>query len=262
MWHLNQIFSTEWLGLLSTKPNLVAPKVRNLKVLDQEIIKCDACPRLVKWREEISVTKRRAYLDHDYWGKPITGFGPADASLLIIGLAPGAHGANRTGRIFTGDSSGDWLYRSLFRNGLAKIETSTSRDDGQELIDTRIACAVRCAPPGNKPTPKEAMTCQPWLQREFELLFPTVRTFLALGSIAWKATLDTLRDLDEELPRKRPKFGHGASFKFRGSDGNIRLVIGSYHPSQQNTFTGKLTRSQLDSVVKKAGRFAHAGKPL
>ena len=262
MWHLNQIFSTEWLGLLSTKPNLVAPKVRNLKVLDQEIIKCDACPRLVKWREEISVTKRRAYLDHDYWGKPITGFGPADASLLIIGLAPGAHGANRTGRIFTGDSSGDWLYRSLFRNGLAKIETSTSRDDGQELIDTRIACAVRCAPPGNKPTPKEAMTCQPWLQREFELLFPTVRTFLALGSIAWKATLDTLRDLDEELPRKLPKFGHGASFKFRGSDGNIRLVIGSYHPSQQNTFTGKLTRSQLDSVVKKAGRFAHAGKPL
>ena len=262
MWHLNQIFSTEWLGLLSTKPNLVAPKVRNLKVLDQEIIKCDACPRLVKWREEISVTKRRAYLGHDYWGKPITGFGPTDASLLIIGLAPGAHGANRTGRIFTGDSSGDWLYRSLFRNGLAKIETSTSRDDGQELIDTRIACAVRCAPPGNKPTPKEAMTCQPWLQREFELLFPTVRTFLALGSIAWKATLDTLRDLDEELPRKLPKFGHGASFKFRGSDGNIRLVIGSYHPSQQNTFTGKLTRSQLDSVVKKAGRFAHAGKPL
>ena len=261
-WHLNQIFSTEWLGLLSTKPNLVAPKVRNLKVLDQEIIKCDACPRLVKWREEISVTKRRAYLDHGYWGKPITGFGPADASLLIIGLAPGAHGANRTGRIFTGDSSGDWLYRSLFRNGLAKIETSTSRDDGQKLIDTRIACAVRCAPPGNKPTPKEALTCQPWLQREFELLFPTVRTFLTLGSIAWKATLDTLRDLDEELPRKRPKFGHGSSFKFRGSDGNIRLVIGSYHPSQQNTFTGKLTRSQLDSVVKKAGRFAHAGKPL
>jgi uracil-DNA glycosylase len=177
MWHLNQIFSTEWPGHLSTKPNLVAPKVRNLKVLDQEIIKCDACPRLVKWREEISVTKRRAYLDHGYWGKPITGFGPADASLLIIGLAPGAHGANRTGRIFTGDSSGDWLYRSLFRNGLAKIETSTSRDDGQKLIDTRIACAVRCAPPGNKPTPKEALTCQPWLQREFELLFPTVRTF-------------------------------------------------------------------------------------
>lgn len=262
MWHRNQIFSTEWLGHLSTKPALVAPKVRSLKVLDQEIIKCSACPRLVKWREEISITKRRAYIDHDYWGKPITGFGPSHAKLLIVGLAPGAHGANRTGRIFTGDSSGDWLYRSLYRNGLAEIETSTSINDGQKLIDTRIACAVRCAPPGNKPTPKEAATCQPWLQREFELLFPTVRTFLSLGSIAWKATLDTLRDLDEELPRKRPKFGHGASFKFRGSDGNIRLVIGSYHPSQQNTFTGKLTRSQLDSVVKKAGRFAHAGKPL
>jgi uracil-DNA glycosylase family 4 len=252
----------EWPGLLPTKPALIAPKIKTLKVLDQEIIECNACPRLVKWREEVAITKRRAYMDHEYWGKPITGFGPADAKLLIVGLAPGAHGANRTGRVFTGDSSGDWLYRSLHRNGLAKIETSTSRDDGQALIETRIACAVRCAPPGNKPTPQEAVTCQPWLRREFELLLPTVRTFLALGSIAWKATLDTLLDLDEELPRKRPKFGHGANFKFRGSDGNIRLVIGSYHPSQQNTFTGKLTRSQLDSVVKKAGRFAHAGKPL
>ena len=252
----------EWPGLLRTNPALAAPQIRSLALLDRAITDCDACPRLVKWREEVAVTKRRAYLDEVYWGKPITGFGPAKAKLLIIGLAPGAHGANRTGRVFTGDSSGDWLYRSLHKNGLAKIETSTSRDDGQSLIDTRIACAVRCAPPGNKPTTQEAATCHPWLQREFELLMPSARTFLALGSIAWKATLDTLEDLDEQLPRKRPKFGHGASFKFRGSDGNIRLVIGSYHPSQQNTFTGKLTRSQLDSVVKKASRFAHAGKPL
>jgi uracil-DNA glycosylase family 4 len=252
----------EWRGHLPTKPADVAPAVRTLSLLDKAIINCDACPRLVRWRQDVATTKRRAYMDHEYWGKPITGFGPKDAKLLVIGLAPGAHGANRTGRIFTGDSSGDWLYRALYRNGLAKIETSTSRDDGQELIDTRIACAVRCAPPGNKPTLLETKKCHPWLQREFELLFPTVRTYLALGSIAWKATLDTLSDVDEELPRKRPKFGHGASFKFRGSDGNIRLVIGSYHPSQQNTFTGKLTRSQLDSVVKKAGRFAHAGKPL
>ncbi len=252
----------EWLGLLPTNPAQVAPSARSLKILDKEIIGCDACKRLVKWREEVAVTKRRAYQNEKYWGKPITGFGPVDAKLMIVGLAPGAHGANRTGRIFTGDSSGDWLYRALYRNGLATIETSTSRNDGQELIDTRIACAVRCAPPGNKPLPKEAKTCQPWLVREFQLLFPTVRTYLALGSIAWKATLDVLGELDEDLPRKRPKFGHGAHFKFRGSDGNIRLVIGSYHPSQQNTFTGKLTRSQLDSVVKKAGRFAHAGKPL
>ena len=252
----------EWPGHLPTKPSSVAPTIRSLALLDKQVTNCDACPRLVKWREEVAVTKRRSYVDHDYWGKPVTGFGPSDAKLLVIGLAPGAHGANRTGRIFTGDSSGDWLYRALYRNGLAKLETSVSRNDGQELIDTRIVCAVRCAPPGNKPTPMETNKCRPWLQREFELLFPTVRTYLALGSIAWKATLDTLRDLDEELPRKRPKFGHGASFKFHGSDGNIRLVIGSYHPSQQNTFTGKLTRSQLDSVVKKAGRFAHAGKPL
>ena len=252
----------EWLGHLPTNPARIAPKIGSLKLLDQEIIKCTACPRLVDWREEVAITKRRAYIDHDYWGKPITGFGPRDATLLIIGLAPGAHGANRTGRVFTGDSSGDWLYRSLHKNGLARIATSTSRDDGQQLIDTRIACAVRCAPPGNKPLPEEAQKCQPWLIREIELLFPTVRTFLALGGIAWKTTLEALSKLDEELPRKRPKFGHGAEFKFRGSDGNTRLVIGSYHPSQQNTFTGKLTRSQLDSVVKKAGRFAHAGKPL
>jgi uracil-DNA glycosylase family 4 len=252
----------EWRGHLPTNPARLAPTIRSLKLLDQQITQCDACTRLVQWREEVAVTKRKAYMNEKYWGKPITGFGPRDAKLLIIGLAPGAHGANRTGRVFTGDSSGDWLYRSLFRNGLAAIETSTSRNDGQELIDTRIACAVRCAPPGNKPLPLEASTCQPWLVREFELLFPTVCTYLALGSIAWKATLDVLAELDEELPRKRPKFGHGAQFKFRGSDGNTRLVIGSYHPSQQNTFTGKLTRSQLDSVVKKAGRFAHAGTPL
>ena len=129
-------------GLLRTNPALAAPKIRSLTLLNQAITDCNACPRLVKWREEVAVTKRRAYLDHDYWGKPITGFGPARAKLLVIGLAPGAHGANRTGRVFTGDSSGDWLYRSLYKNGLAKLETSTSRDDGQSLIDTRIACAI------------------------------------------------------------------------------------------------------------------------
>ena len=140
----------EWLGHLPTKPSSVAPTIRSLALLDKQVTNCDACPRLVKWREEVAVTKRRSYVDHDYWGKPVTGFGPSDAKLLVIGLAPGAHGANRTGRIFTGDSSGDWLYRALYRNGLAKLETSVSRNDGQELIDTRIVCAVRCAPPGNK----------------------------------------------------------------------------------------------------------------
>lgn len=252
----------EWPGRLPINPVKKAAPIKTLQLLDEAVIKCDACPRLVQWRQEVAETKRRAYFDQDYWGKPVTGFGPKDAKVLVVGLAPGAHGANRTGRIFTGDSSGDWLYRALYKNGLAKIATSTSRFDGQQLIDTRITCAVKCVPPGNKPATQEIHHCQPWLRREFELLMPTTRSYLALGSIAWKAICDVLSDIGEELPRKRPKFGHGANFNFKGRDGNTRLVIGSYHPSQQNTFTGKLTPSQLDSVVKKAGRFAHAGKPL
>jgi len=234
----------------------------SLALIDQKIIKCSACPRLVKWREEVAVTKRKSYQDEKYWGRPVAGFGVEDAKVLVIGLAPGAHGANRTGRIFTGDSSGDWLYRALYKAGLAKQEMSKSRDDGQALFDTRITCAVHCAPPDNKPSTKEIDRCSEWLNLELETLFATTRAYLALGGVAWRATLKALVEIGEELPRKRPKFGHGANFKFRGSDGNTRLVIGSYHPSQQNTFTGKLTRSQLDSVVRKAGRFAHAGKPL
>lgn len=234
----------------------------NLALLDKKIIKCTACPRLVRWREDVAVTKRKSYQGEKYWGKPVPGFGPSGAKVLVIGLAPGAHGANRTGRIFTGDSSGDWLYRALFRAGLAKQESSTARNDGQELLETRITCAVHCAPPENKPSTNEIEECSEWLNLEVKALFATTRTYLALGGLAYKATQRALIANGEELPRKRPKFSHGASFKFRGSDGNIRLVIGSYHPSQQNTFTGKLTRSQLDSVVRKAGRFAHAGKPL
>ena len=243
------------MGLRGQLPN-------NLALLDKKIIKCTACPRLVNWREEVAVTKRKSYQGEKYWGKPVAGFGPSDAKVLVIGLAPGAHGANRTGRIFTGDSSGDWLYRALFRAGLAKEERSTARNDGQELFDTRITCAVHCAPPENKPSTEEIEECSEWLNLEVKALFATTRTYLALGGLAWKATQRALIANGEELPTKRPKFSHGANFKFRGSDGNIRLVIGSYHPSQQNTFTGKLTRSQLDSVVRKAGRFAHAGKPL
>ena len=233
--------------------------LNELSLLDKKIIECKRCPRLIDWCEEVAQTKRRAYQDQDYWGKPVTGFGPADARLVVVGLAPGAHGANRTGRIFTGDSSGDWLYRALHGAGLAKLPTSTSRNDRQRLIDTRITCAVHCAPPGNKPERDEIAACANWLEAEFKLLFKTTRSYLALGALAWRATLAALEGIGEEMPRKRPKFGHGANFKFRGSDGNTRLIIGSYHPSQQNTFTGKLTRSQLDSVVRKAGRFAHAG---
>ena len=227
-------------------------KINSLAQLDQAIVKCTACPRLVEWREEVAVTKRKAYENEKYWGKPIPGFGPSNAKLLIIGLAPGAHGANRTGRVFTGDSSGDWLYRALYKAGLATIPTSTSKEDGQELIDTRILCAVRCAPPDNKPTNEEKATCAPFMKREIELLMPTARSFLALGNFAWTGLITQLRDQGFDIPKQTPKFGHGESFSVIGPDGIRRLVVGSYHPSQQNTFTGKLTEKMLDSVISMA----------
>jgi uracil-DNA glycosylase family 4 len=184
------------------------------------------------------------------------GFGPVDARIIIVGLAPGAHGANRTGRIFTGDSSGDWLYKALHKVGLATIPTSTSVDDGQKLIDTRITCAVRCAPPDNKPSTEEKIECADYLVNEIQLLLPTARTFVALGSFAWSAIIKSLRALHHEIVSPTPKFGHGESFTWVAADGIKRLVIGSYHPSQQNTFTGKLTEPMLESVLKKGARFA------
>jgi uracil-DNA glycosylase family 4 len=232
----------EWLGHL----------LKSLPVLDRAITSCTQCPRLVEWREEVAVTKRKSYENEKYWGKPVPGFGPTDAGLVVIGLAPGAHGANRTGRVFTGDSSGDWLYKSLHKNGLAKIPTSTSAKDGQELINTRILCTVRCAPPGNKPSTEEKTTCHPFFANEIALLLPTAKTFLALGSVAWNSTYATLLELGVELPRPRKPFGHGATIKFKGRDGIKRTLIASYHPSQQNTFTGKLTEKMLDSVIAKA----------
>lgn len=237
---------------LGVWPRVATKPFKTLPLLDQAIVKCTLCPRLVDWREEVAVVKRKSYQDEKYWGKPVSGFGPADARLVILGLAPGAHGANRTGRVFTGDQSGDWLYRALHKAGLAKISTSTSKDDGQELIDTRILCAVRCAPPDNKPSTQEKATCTPFFTNEIELLYPTARTFLALGNLAWTQIYSTLIEMGETLPKPRPKFGHGASFTFTGRDGLKRLVLGSYHPSQQNTFTGKLTEKMLDDVIKKA----------
>lgn len=232
----------EWLGHLYKK----------LELLDKAIIKCHQCPRLVEWREEVAVTKRKSYQEEKYWGKPVPGFGPSDARIVILGLAPGAHGANRTGRVFTGDSSGDWLYRALHKAGLARIPTSTSAKDGQELIDTRILCAVRCAPPDNKPSTVERDACAPFFENEIALLLPTARSFVALGKLAWDSVFLTLKGLGCDLPTPRPKFGHGESFTFLASDGIKRKVIGSYHPSQQNTFTGKLTEKMLDTVVKAA----------
>jgi uracil-DNA glycosylase family 4 len=229
--------------------------IKSLPLLDKAIINCKACPRLVAWREEVAVVKRKAYADEKYWGKPVPGFGSADARFVILGLAPGAHGANRTGRVFTGDSSGDWLYRALHKAGLAKIATSTSRDDGQELIDTRILCAVRCAPPDNKPSTEEKAECAPFFHNEISLLMPTARVFIALGNLAWTQIFSTLTEMGEILPKPRPKFSHGAFYSFVGSDGEKRLVLASYHPSQQNTFTGKLTEKMLDQVMKKALKF-------
>jgi uracil-DNA glycosylase len=231
------------------------PAIKSIKLLDQRIVACTKCPRLVQWREEVAVTKRKSYDNEKYWGKPVPGFGPDNARIVIVGLAPGAHGANRTGRIFTGDSSGDWLYKALHKNSLATIPTSTSADDGQQLIDTRITCAVRCAPPDNKPSTEEKNQCSDYLVNEIELLLPTARVFVALGSFAWSAIIKSLRALDHEISSPTPKFGHSESFTWVAPDGIKRLVVGSYHPSQQNTFTGKLTEPMLNTVFEKAKSF-------
>jgi len=233
----------EWLGHL----------YKSIELLDKAIVQCRQCPRLVEWREEVAVVKRKSYENEKYWGKPVTGFGSTKPKMLIVGLAPGAHGANRTGRIFTGDSSGDWLYGSLHRIGIAKIPTSTSRDDGQELRDTRISMAVRCAPPENKPTTEERDTCALFFENELQLIAPTVRAFVALGSFGWQVLLKSLKAQGHQVPAG--KFGHGVCLKYT-HEGNKYLIIGSYHPSQQNTFTGKLTKPMLDSVLKKAAKFS------
>jgi uracil-DNA glycosylase family 4 len=242
-------------------------KYRSLASLDRALIKCEACPRLVAWREEVAETKRKSYQDEKYWGRPVPGFGVEEPRILIVGLAPGAHGANRTGRIFTGDSSGDWLYRSLHRSGLASIATSTHRDDGQELFQTRITCAVHCAPPGNKPSTEERDRCSSWFNNELHLTYEGVRVIVALGAFAWDSILRSIKSQfdvkefkDLKDPKGRieriPRFSHGAQFEWRGDDGNSRVLLGSYHPSQQNTFTGKLTEAMLDQVFERASRFA------
>lgn len=220
--------------------------VTSLAELDEAIIDCRECPRLIDWCGQVAREKRAAYRDDEYWGRPVPGFGSGRPSVWIVGLAPGAHGANRTGRMFTGDRSGDWLYAALYRAGLATIPTSTNRDDGQQLEGTRITAAVHCAPPDNKPTTEERNTCRHWLRREAELVLPEVSAVVALGSLAWSATIDALTHAGCDVPVPRPKFGHGAAFDVVRPR-RIR-VIGSYHPSQQNTFTGKLTEEMLDAI--------------
>lgn len=218
--------------------------------LDEGVTQCRECPRLIDWCERVAMEKRAAYRDEEYWGGPVPGFGSAQPGIWIVGLAPGAHGANRTGRMFTGDRSGDWLYGSLHRCGLARHSTSTHRGDGQRLATVRITAAVHCAPPDNKPTTDERNTCRTWLRREAELILPTLRAVVALGGIAWNATLDALAHAGCDMPRPRPKFGHGVTFEL--ADPHPIRVIGSYHPSQQNTFTGRLTEQMLDDVFHAA----------
>lgn len=238
-----------------------------LDVLEARSSVCRACPRLVRWREQVAVEKRRSLAAEPYWGRPVAGWGSAEPKVLVVGLAPAAHGGNRTGRIFTGDRSGDWLFASLHRVGLAGQATSVHSGDGQQLIDTRLIAAVRCAPPDNKPTPFERDTCAPWLDAELAMVLPTVRAVVCLGMFGWDATLRALVRQGFGVPRPRPRFGHGTRLTLSadcgkaaddtptGSAGFPQLrvdVLGCFHPSQQNTFTGRLTESMLDAVLGEA----------
>ena len=210
---------------------------------------CRACPRLVAWREEVALTKRAAFADQPYWGRPVPAVGPVDAPVLVVGLAPAAHGANRTGRNFTGDRSGDWLYAALHRAGLATQPDSTHAGDGLELVGARIVAPVRCAPPQNKPTTLEKATCSPWLLADLALSEPHVRSIMCLGSIGWDATIAAVRAAGWEVPRPKPRFGHGARAVLVTPTGRQVSLVGCYHVSQQNTFTGRLTQAMLDDVV-------------
>jgi uracil-DNA glycosylase family 4 len=217
---------------------------------------CRACPRLVDWREEVASVRRKSFRDEPYWGRPIPGWGDDEAAILILGLAPAAHGGNRTGRIFTGDRSGDFLFAALHRCGLAATPTSVTAGDGQRLLHTRMAAAVRCAPPENKPTPAERDTCSPWLAAELRLVADTLRVIVCLGGFAWQALWPVLAERGYALPRPRPAFGHGATAEATAPDGKPLLVLGCYHPSQQNTFTGRVTPDMLDDVFRQASEAA------
>ena len=228
---------------------------------------CRACPRLVTWREEVAVVRRRAFRDEPYWGRPVTGWGAANPRVLIVGLAPAAHGGNRTGRIFTGDRSGDFLFASLYRCGLAEQPASVAAGDGQRLLGTRMVAAVRCAPPDNKPEPAERDACAPWLVAELHLVARDLRVVVCLGGFAWQAIWPVLGRCGYALPRPRPGFGHGAEVRLK----NLRepgprrrepaevLLMGCYHPSQQNTFTGRVTPDMLDAIFTRARAQAGLG---
>ncbi len=232
------------------------PDDAELDRLEREITSCRACPRLVAWREQVAADPPRRFRGEEYWARPVPGFGDREAAIVLVGLAPAANGANRTGRMFTGDRSGDWLYAALFRAGLASRPESVSRDDGLRLDGAYVTAAVRCAPPANKPTVGERDRCRPYLDRELALL-ANVRVLVALGSFGWDAALRGLADGGREIPRPKPRFGHGAEVVI-----GDRVLLGSYHPSQQNTFTGRLTEAMLDDVLGRAKALASGCEQL
>ncbi len=229
----------------------LAASAPSLDHLDGRSSVCRACPRLVEWREQVATEKRASFAHQTYWGRPVTGWGVERPKVVVMGLAPAAHGGNRTGRVFTGDRSGDWLYAALHRAGLAAQPESVDVWDGQQLVDTRITVPVRCAPPGNKPTPVERDTCAHWLNRELGWLLPSTKVVVALGSFAWASTFSALRSNGVQVPSPVPSFAHGAEVATTGP-----TVLGCFHVSQQNTFTGRLTEPMLDAVLSRACELA------
>ncbi len=235
-----------------------AADCHSLLELEAVITRCRACPRLVQWREAVAVSKRAAYRDETYWARPVPGWGDERAAVVIVGLAPAAHGGNRTGRMFTGDRSGDVLFAALHRTGFASQPLSVHAGDGLVLKDARVTAPVHCAPPDNKPTVGERDRCAAYLARELELLGPQLKVAVVLGGFGWQTLLSTLDGLGWTVPRPRPKFGHGAVATI--THGNRRLtMVGSYHVSQQNTFTGRLTPDMLDQVLRQAREIAGLG---
>ena len=268
---------TGWPGDPATPATPVATRAAQVRALAAEAAAagglaelaarqsvCRACPRLVEWRERVAAVKRASARTERYWGRPVPGWGDERARVLILGLAPAAHGGNRTGRVFTGDRSGDVLFASLYRCGLAAQPASTAAGDGQRLVGARMAAAVRCAPPLNKPSVTERDTCAPWLAAEFGLLAATVTVIVCLGGFAWRAAWPMLRSAGFTLPRPRPRFGHGTEVTLpapagaAGPSGQV-LLLGCYHPSQQNTFTGRVTPAMLDEVFSRARSAAGIG---
>ena len=227
--------------------------MKSLQALNDTIVRCRRCPRLVRWREAVAKKPPLRYSGQTYWARPLPGFGDPNARLFIVGLAPAAHGGNRTGRIFTGDRSGDWLYTTLYKFGFSSLPGSLHRDDGLKLTDCYISAAARCAPPDNKPLPVEFDRCRPYLVREIELL-KRVQVVIALGKIGFDEFLKAYAETGAAIPKPRPRFGHGSS---AGLDGVT--LLGSYHPSQQNTFTGKLTRPMFESVFRAAREVLDGG---